>query len=116
MRKPTRKAKGRRFSPIPTQIDAPSGIIQIVLSDDLDGQDPKPEDTDTMGQYDYLTRIISIRRKMPRRQQWFTLFHEFAHLWLHESGLSNQMNEQSEEAVCDCVATGMMRYIFGADK
>jgi Zn-dependent peptidase ImmA (M78 family) len=106
--------KGRRtYPPIPESIDAPSGRIQIVMSDDLDGKNPKPDDVDTMGQYDYLTRIISLRRKMTRRQQWFTLFHELTHLWLHESGLTNGLNHQLEEAICDAVGTGMMRERFG---
>lgn len=108
-----RRATAKRYPPIPTQIDAPSGVIQIVVSDDLDGKNARPEDADTMGQYDPLARLISIRRKMPRRQQWHTLFHEFTHLWLHESGLTNGLANDLEEALCDAISTGMMRERFG---
>ena len=108
-----RRTTPRKYPPIPTQIDAPSGAIQIVLADDLDGKNPTPDDTDTMGQFDPLSRLISLRRKMSRRQQWYTLFHEEVHLWLHESGISNGLNGKLEEAICDAVATGMMRERFG---
>ena len=107
------KRPAKRYPALPKEIDAPSGRISIEMSDDLDGKDAKPEDADTMGQYDPLARIISIRRKMPRRQQWYTLFHEFVHLWLDESGLSNGLNIDLEEAICNAVATGMMRERFG---
>jgi Zn-dependent peptidase ImmA (M78 family) len=109
--RPRKPAK--RYPPIPTQVDAPSGIIQIEMRDDLDGKDAKPDDPDTMGQYDPLNRTIALRRKMPRRQQWHTLFHEYVHLWLNESGISNGLNGEFEEAVCDAISTGMMRERFG---
>lgn len=96
----------KRYPPIPPQFDAPSGVITVELSDTLENA---PNET-TMGQYDYLTRVISLRKSMPRRQQWYTLYHEMTHLWLHESGLSNALPDDAEEAICDAVATGMMRY------
>lgn len=108
----TKRKTARRYPPIPTQIDAPSGVIQIILADNLDGKNPRPEDADTMGQYDPLAREIAIRRKMSRRQQWHTLFHEFVHLWLGESGITNGLNNDLEEAICDAVSTGMMRERF----
>lgn len=109
----TKRKPAKRYPPLPKQIEAPSGTIQIVLADDLDGKNPKPDDVDTMGQYDQLARLISIRRKMSRRQQWHTLFHEFTHLWLGESGLTNGLSHELEEAVCDAVSTGLMRERFG---
>jgi len=107
-----KKKAVKRYPPLPTQIDAPSGPISIVFSDDLDGPNPTPEDAGTMGQYDPLERVISIRRKMSRRQAWHTAYHEFVHLWLHESGISNGLNHDLEEAICDAVSTGLMRYRF----
>ncbi len=109
-----KKKPAKRYPPIPKSIDAPSGVISIEFSDDLDGKNPKPEDADTMGQYDQLNRLISLRRKMSRRQAWYTLFHEMTHLWLDESGLSNGLSHELEEALCNAVATGLMRYKFGA--
>jgi Zn-dependent peptidase ImmA (M78 family) len=109
----TKTKPAKRYPPLPKQIDAPSGVIQVEFRDDLDGKDAKPDDPDTMGQYDPLNRIISLRRKMPRRQQWYTLYHEMGHLWLHESGLTNGLNDAIEEAIADAYATGLMRYTFG---
>lgn len=105
-----RKA-AKRYPPLPKSIEAPSGPISIEFSDVLDG---KVDTESTMGQYDYLRRLISIRRKMPRRQQWHTLFHEYVHLWLHDSGITNGLNEDLEEAIADAISTGLMRERFGA--
>jgi hypothetical protein len=45
--------------------------------------------------------------------QWRTLFHELTHVALDDSGLSNGMNDELVEAVCDAVATQRVREMFG---
>jgi hypothetical protein len=50
---------------------------------------------------------------MSRRQQCHTLFHEFTHLCLAESWLTNGIGHELEEAICDAISTGLMRERFG---
>ena len=99
----------KRYPPLPTEISAPAGPVAVEIVDDLGDT----KDETVLGHFDMLTRTIRIKKKMRRERQHFTLAHEKVHLWLSDSGIQNGLNAQLEEAICDAVASGMMRDRFG---
>ncbi len=104
-----KKKPAKRYPPLPSEIDAPAGRVIIELVENLGDT----KDETVMGHFDMLTRTIRIKKKMARERQHFTLFHEKVHLWLADSGLQNGLNGDMEEAICDAVASGLMREKFG---
>lgn len=101
----------RKYPPLPKVLHAPGGPVTIRYVAKLDAM---PSGETTMGEYDPLTREISIKRDLRPPILFATLYHEFVHVWLADSGLTNGLGDgQLEEALCDAIATGMMRWQHG---
>jgi Zn-dependent peptidase ImmA (M78 family) len=60
------------------------------------------------GSWSPSTRTISIERGAPREYQLHTLYHEWAHAVLHDSGLEELLSEAGQEALCQALATARM--------
>jgi hypothetical protein len=98
----------QRYPPIPLEFHAPGGDVRIEVV-------PIPETAETvdLGVFPMVERTVRLKKGMRAHQLWRTLFHEMAHVWLCDSGLSNGLKTQVEEAICDAVASGMMQERFG---
>lgn len=100
----------RRYPPIPRLLEAPGGAVTVVL---------KPAGkvgtggAECWGTWEPHTRTVELDKSAPPAHQWRVLFHELAHVALDDAGLSNGMNDELVEAVCDAIASQRMRERFG---
>lgn len=58
--------------------------------------------------YSY-ARKIEIAGFLPIREQRHTLYHELVHAALDDSGLHNTLTKESQEVLCDLLATARLR-------
>jgi Zn-dependent peptidase ImmA (M78 family) len=54
-------------------------------------------------------RTIEINSSLPVREQRHTLYHELTHAALDDSGLHYTMSKDSQEVLCDLMATSRLR-------
>ena len=87
---------------------APAGSVRVEIV-----KLPETDTTMDLGHFVLSERIIRLKKGMRREQQWHTLYHEIAHVWLADSGIGNGLDDPLEEALCDAISTGMMRLKFG---
>lgn len=73
-------------------------VVQVEKVEDVDG-------VEVEGTWAPDTRTIEVTRTLPPRQKWHILFHEIMHAILGDSGLVNLLADESQEALCDAVAT-----------
>lgn len=102
-------AKRITYPPIPKTLMGPAGEISVVMASML----KHPDGDECWGLWDEATRTITLDKSATKRHQWRVLFHELCHVALDDAGLSNGMNDELVEAVCDAVATARMRERFG---
>lgn len=57
------------------------------------------------GSWDDSTRTICLDSGAHRRHQWTTLFHELTHSGLDDAGLSEQLSDPGNEAICRAMAS-----------
>ena len=98
----------KTYPKLPTEIAAPAGrvTVEIVAL-------PESKDEIEMGHFHLVDRTIRLKKGMRREQQWRTYFHECAHVWLADSGLSNGLPHDVQEAICDAVGSGLFQERFG---
>jgi Zn-dependent peptidase ImmA (M78 family) len=63
--------------------------------------------------WDSYDRTITIQESLSPRNRWATLYHEFTHVALHDSGFANMLTDNQIETLCDAIATARMRERFG---
>lgn len=100
----------KRYPRIPAQFEAPGGLVMIVRKP---SGAVKSGVNECWGTWEPHTRTIELDSSAPLAHQWRTLFHELTHVGLDDAGLSNGMNDELVEAVCDAMATLRMRERFG---
>ena len=61
------------------------------------------------GYFHEAERRISILGTMSKNAQWRTLWHEWMHCVLQDSGLANGLKLELEEALCDATSAALMR-------
>jgi hypothetical protein len=69
------------------------------------------DDTD-FGEFLFQERLVKIRPGLSPDMEWPTYWHEAAHVALYDAGVSHQLSEKQEEAICDAMGTylsAMMR-------
>lgn len=98
-----------RLPPLPTRVEGAAGPIKVVRVKGPIVHD----DADCWALWDSATRTIRIDRKANPRHRWELYFHELTHAALFDSGVKHKLNDGTHEAVCDAVATAMMRERFG---
>lgn len=99
-----------RFPRIPKRLNAPGGVVLVVLKP---AGRVRTGESECWGTWEPHTRTVEIDKSAPIAHQWRTLFHELAHVALDDAGLSNGMPDELVEAVCDAMATHRMRERFG---
>lgn len=98
-----------KYPPLPKTLQAPGGPVSIVKRKGgvvADG-------VAAWGTWERHTRTIEIDTTPALAHQWRVLFHELAHVALDDSGLSNGLTIEMEEAFCDAVASARYRERFG---
>lgn len=101
----------KRLPPIPRVLNAAGGAVEVEVVESL-AQHAAP-DENVLGLYDQTERKISIWAKLKLRERHRTFWHEATHVALNDSGLENGMTIEMQEAVCDAVATMVMRALHG---
>lgn len=104
------KASAKRYPRLPVKMEAPGGTVVVVRKP---AGAVKSGSAEAWGTWEPHTRTIELDSSAPLSHQWRVLFHELAHVALDDAGLSNGMNDDLVEAVCDAVATQRMRERFG---
>jgi Zn-dependent peptidase ImmA (M78 family) len=67
------------------------------------------EGVECSGSWQASTRSVELASKDPPSYQWRTLFHELTHAAMDDSGVSNFLNKEGEEALCDAMATAWIQ-------
>lgn len=98
----TRKRK--RWPELPKKAYGAGGPIKVVIAV------PKMEkpDDEAYGTWDPDGRIITINPESKIEHQWRTYFHEWTHSVLADSGLTQLLPPESEEALCEAFSTARM--------
>lgn len=98
----------KRFPPIPKEVHAPGGLIAVrkVPQISISGQE-------CWGIWEDHERRISLDQTASAQHLWKVYFHELTHAWLDDSGISNGISDELNEAICDAIAAGRMRERFG---
>jgi len=95
------------FPPLPQVVTLPRGPVRL---EDFDA----PGDMETgrrMGDYDESTRLIRVARDAEPHYRALVFYHEVVHVALQDSGLHNLLKPKMQEAICDAVATALLRML-----
>lgn len=95
-----------KYPKLPTSITALGGTVTVKV------RKPWP-DPEAFGCFHRDRREIEIDGTRSLELQWSTLFHEWVHTALDDSGLAHLFSEQQQEALCDAIAAARMRERFG---
>jgi hypothetical protein len=82
---------------LPKALWSSLGPLGVSLEDRLEDN--------ALGMFTYRPRDIKIDNTGVPAIQWATFWHEVTHVALFDSGVSNCLNNELEEAVCDAVGT-----------
>jgi len=93
------QSRTKRLPPLPKSVHSHLGDIPVSLVDDLE------EKKEALGMWEMAPRRISIHSKAAPEVQLQALYHEIVHVALMDSGVSNGLVKDAEEAVCDAVGT-----------
>ena len=96
----------RTLPPIPTSITSQLGPVPVEMVDVIRVSDA--DSTTLVGAFDSWNRKIYIRKDLTFVQQWQIFFHESAHVWLHDSGLSEIMPSKVANAICDAFGSAQV--------
>ncbi len=103
----------RRWPPIPRKLDGLAGPITVKVRR---VESFAASDGDhCWGLYKPERREIHLATKLPPAIRWHTLAHEWAHVWLLDSGVVNVIRgdgadrDQAIELICDSLASAFVR-------
>jgi hypothetical protein len=100
-RAPFQKVEPEILPPLPRTIASQLGPVPVVFVDSLHDDAGRP----LLGGFHTLRRTIYIRREITKREvQYYVLFHEAAHVWLHDSGLDNLLPPPLVQSIADAFA------------
>lgn len=89
---------------LPTKVRGINGIIDVQTVPDF--QEARLRDA--LGTYSWKDDKIEILDNLPIEKQWYIFWHEVTHSWLDEVGMSAVLSRRQIEAVCNCVALGLV--------
>jgi len=98
-----------KYPAIPKRLAAPGGDVTVLQKPKLRHSDG----TECWGLWDEASRTITLDPTAEPRHRWKVLFHEWAHVALDDSGLSNGLPDAMVESLCDAFAVARMRERFG---
>lgn len=106
----------KKWPPIPRSVMGSGGPITVKLVDAIEGDAGKPavgDNSVTFGIWEGHKRLIRIVKTLDRAFQWSVLFHELVHAALFDSGMTNLMTHENEEALCDLISTSRIAEMRG---
>ena len=68
----------------------------------------KVDTEDSLGEYDSVKRLITLKKGLDHVQKHRTLWHEWVHVVLHDAGVDSLLKDKQEEAVCNAIATALV--------
>lgn len=80
------------------------GAITVKLVSKL-----KYKGTKVAGLWHSYARLIEVSDSLPLREQRHTYYHELVHAALDDSGLQHTLTKESQEVLCDLLATARLR-------
>lgn len=98
------------WPPLPKVVHGSGGPITV-------RQIKAPRDDEgvvTDGIWDPRTRTIDLTVSRTAHYKWQIFFHEMMHATLDDSGLGNLLPSESQEALCDAVATARLAEMVGS--
>ena len=105
----------KRFPPIPKVVRCPGGDVPVSVVSEQEMKEYADPNETLFGYFHDTERYIKIVDTLSRRARWNTLYHEWCHAVLRDSGLTHSMTSdgKQEEAICDAVAAARMAERFG---
>lgn len=98
-----------KWPKLPKTIHAPAGPVTVVLQDVVKNE----KGEELWGVWEGEDRTIRIDESASLRYQWHTFFHELMHVALCDSGIAHLLPDESQEALCDAVATARLAEMVG---
>ena len=103
----------KRFPPIPKVVRCPGGDVPVSVVPKKEMQKWADKGEELLGYYNEKDRYIWVLREMPPEQRWRVFYHEWSHVLLEDSGITNGLNHEMEEALCDAISAARMRERWG---
>jgi hypothetical protein len=89
-----------------TEVPSTFGPIPVAYIEDLKAK----SGAECMGLWDLPSRTIRIRSGMHAEAELQTIWHEWLHSVLSDSGVSATLKNRQEEAVVDAIGTALARF------
>lgn len=89
-------ADGVELPPLPKFVWSPLGLVEVI---EIEGLADSKTGEALCGQWENGSRVIRLRQGLQAVAAWQTLWHEWAHVVLHDAGTS--LTEKQEESVCN---------------
>lgn len=104
-----------RWPPLPKTVRGAGGPIRVKLVDAIEPDAGKAagDNSQTFGIWEGHKRLIRIVASLDLAFQWSVLYHELVHAALFDSGLTNLMTHENEEALADAIATARIAEMRG---
>lgn len=90
---------------LPHSIDSLLGPVEVHIVENLDNGK-------CLGRFLTNVRLIELEKQQTHKQMWQTLYHEWVHVVLWDSGC--QLKLKDEEYVCDVIAMWRVRELIEA--
>lgn len=105
----------KAWPPIPKSVRGAGGPIRIRLVDAIEPDAGKAagDNSQTFGIWEGHKRLIRIVNTVDIAFQWSVLYHELVHASLFDSGLTNLMTHENEEALADAISTSRIAEMRG---
>ncbi len=100
------------WPPLPKVVHGAGGPITVKMVTAIEPDPKYPTDT-TFGIWESPTRTIRIIETLEPHFMWLTYFHELCHAALADSGVTHVLTAESEECLCDSLATARLREMRG---
>lgn len=97
-----------KYPPLPKTVEMAGGTVTVTKKTPI-----VEGGVHCWGVWDESTRTITIDSTCTPRHMWKIYYHELMHVTLDDSGLSNGMQDELVEAICDCASVSRMRERFG---
>lgn len=85
---------------VPREVQGVGGLIRVRFAKNI-----RVDGDRCYGAWNDERRIIQLAFGMTREHQWKILYHELVHAAVHDTGIRRLLTEDSEEALCDALAT-----------
>lgn len=108
---PVKKPRATRYPPIPASLDLPGGPVPVTVIPRKAMEQYADPGEELWGYFHEGERRISLLGTLSKEAQWRVLYHEWTHALLQDSGLANGLGHELEEALCDAMASGLMRLL-----